>query len=75
MKHTKKLLATALALTMIGGATACGGTEYNDAQLMNKISGLESQVSDLESQISDLQNALDGYLAPEVVNPNALAAN
>ena len=82
MKHSKKLLAMALALTMIGGATACGGTEYNDTQLMNKISSLETQVSDLESQLEGLgaqlgglQEALDGYLAPEVVNPNALAAN
>ena len=82
MKHSKKLLAMALALTMIGGATACGGTEYNDTQLMNKISSLETQVSDLESQLEGLgaqlgglQEALDSYLAPEVVNPNALAAN
>ena len=93
MKNSKKLLATALALTMIGGATACGGTEYDDSALLNKISGLETQVADLEgqledlgaqlgglqdglgTQLGDLQDALDGYLAPEVVNPNALAAN
>ena len=68
-----------LALTMLGGATACGGTEYNDAELMNKISGLETQITDIQTdlggQINDLQNALDGYLAEEETNPNALASN
>ena len=89
MKHSKKLLAMALALTMIGGATACGGAAYDDANLLSKISGLETQigslqgtiddyaadVADLENQIANLQGSLDGYLAEEEVNPNALAAN
>ena len=93
MKHSKKLLAMALALTMIGGATACSmpfvGTEYDDANLLNKIAGLETQidtlqgtvdgyesyVDGLETQIGNLQGALDGYFAKEEVDPNALAPN
>ena len=79
-KVSKAILSMALAFTMLGGATACGGAENNnDAELLNKISALETQISDIKTdlggQITDLQSALDGYLAEEEVNPNALESN
>lgn len=80
MKKLKKLLALGLALTMLGSMTACGdqGADKN-AELLNKISTLETQMSDMKTelggQIIDLQNSLDGYLKEEEVSPNALAPN
>ncbi|MBQ7323586.1 MAG: hypothetical protein IJW96_03375, partial [Clostridia bacterium] len=78
MKNLKKLLAMGLALTMLGSMTACGNKETDkNAELLNKISTLETQMSDMKTelgdqildlqtelggQIIDLQNALDGYL-------------
>ena len=80
MKKLKKLLALGLALTMLGSTTACGdqGADKN-AELLNKISTLETQMSDMKTelggQIIDLQNSLDGYLKEEEVSPTALAPN
>ncbi|MBR2320499.1 MAG: M28 family peptidase [Clostridia bacterium] len=81
MKHSKKLLAMGLALTMLCGMTACGdkGEGNDNTELLNKISTLETQMSDMETElggkITDLQNALDGYLKEEAPNPNALESN
>lgn len=60
---------------------ACSGINLggDDTELLNKISGLETQIADIQTelggQINDLQNVLDGYLAEEETSPNALAAN
>lgn len=81
MKHSKKLLAMGLALTMLCGMTACGdkGEGNDNTELLNKISTLETQMSDMETelggQITDLQNALDGYMKEEVPTSNGLESN
>ena len=80
MKNSKKLLAMGLALTMLGGMTACGDKDADkNTELLNKIPTLETQMSDMKtelgSQITDLQNALDGYLKEDEVAPNTLASN
>ena len=67
-KATKSILSMALAFTMLGSVTACGASGADNTELLDKITSLETQVS-------DLQTALDDYMAEEVVNPNALAAN
>ena len=52
MKKLKKLLALGLALTMLGSMTACGdqGADKN-AELLNKISTLETQMSDMKTEL------------------------
>ena len=79
-KVTKTILSMMVAFTLLGGAVACGSTDNgNNEELLNKISSLETQMTeiqqDLGGKINDLQNALDGYLAEDEVNPNALADN
>lgn len=68
MKHSKKLLAMGLALTMLCGMTACGdkGEGNDNTELLNKISTLETQMSDMETELggkmSDMENELGGQI-------------
>ena len=78
-KATKTILSMMMAFTMLGGAVACGGTETDNTELLEKISSLETQISDIQvelgGQITELQNALDTYMAEEEVDSNPLEAN
>lgn len=68
MKHSKKLLAMGLALTMLCGMTACGdkGESNDNTELLNKISTLETQMSDMETELggkmSDMETELGGQI-------------
>lgn len=73
------------SLAACGGDNTAGN---DNAELLDKIASLETQITDLQTeldgkvdgiqtelgeQIADLQNALDGYMAVEEQDPNALA--
>ena len=88
-KVTKSILSMAMALTMLGGAAACGSTSntsnttYDDSALLAEIAKLQAQISNtptyddsaLLAEIAELQAALDNYMTVVPEDPNALADN